>query len=165
VAGLECVVECHNRLAGEIMAHYPEALDPQEYDEDSEVEWLEYWDDTYRAYFCEGNPIAVEGKVLVPHGYGIVPYAFGWARATPRTEASKRYRPLLAGVADTLRALDIYASIRATAAHDVLVNAWAVFSDQYGHGSRELDTGPDAINYFGARIRFRLCREGHCPRT
>ena len=163
VTGLECVVECYNRLAGEIMAHYPGVLDPKEYDEDSEVEWVEYWDDTYRAYFCEGNPIAVEGKQVVPHGYGIVPYAFGWARSTPRTEPGKRYRPLLAGVADTLRALDIYASIRATAAHDVLVNAWAVFSDQYGHGSRELDTGPDAINYFGAQDKIQAMQRGPLP--
>jgi hypothetical protein len=161
--GPEYVVECYPRLAAEIKALYPSVLDDDEYADDSVVNWLEYWDDTYCAYFCEGTAVKVAGKAVRPHGFGVLPYAIGVARSTPRTAPDKRFRPILRGVADTLRGLDIYSSIRATAAHDSVVNAWAVFSDTYGHGSKELHLGPDDINYLGALDKVQPLQRAPLP--
>jgi hypothetical protein len=161
--GIEYVVESYPRLAVEIKRQYPGTLDDDTFADDTPVQWTEYWDATYRAYFCEDALVTGKGNGIVAHGFGLVPYAFGVARSTPRHGQEQRFRPLLLGVEDVLRGLDIYASIRATAAHDSIVNAWAVFSDTYGHGSKELQLGPDSTNYFGPQDKIQPIVRGALP--
>lgn len=159
VNGTALVVEGWKRQAGEIRRLYPKVLD-DELPAESEVEWLEVWTDKYRAYFAHGSPVKVGGKELVPHGYGLIPYAFGMARTTARPGVALRYRPLLAGIEDTLKMVDIWFSVLATAGWASVTNAWGVFTDD---DQKALDTTPGSINYFRQNDRVLPIQRGTLP--
>ena len=114
----------------------------------TEIEWTEYWDDNYRCYLVDGEPVKRPGGAVVAHGYGCIPYSFGNARTTPYRAGEKRYRPVLAGVENLAKTIDTWFSIMATAGLASVTNAWAVYSDQFStDGGKEIDLTTNAINY------------------
>lgn len=167
VLGVGCVVEAYRRTAGDIRRMFPDApIDRKDYSDSTRVDWVEYWDDTYRCYWVNGKAIGV-GRVkkdVVPHGFGCLPYAFGVARTTPRMQPEKRYRPLLAGVEDNLKNIDTWFSILATAGWASVTNAWAVFSDAYGgDAGKTLNLGPNDINYFATGDQVQPVQRAPLP--
>lgn len=141
--GIDCVIEVWQRRVSDIRRLYPDALKEKNYDGKTLVEWVEYWDDTYRMYFADGLPVTTKGKHAIPHGYGVVPYAFGRARGTPRSDPEERYRPLLRGVENTITNMDVWYTVLATAGWSAVTNSWLVFSETV----KDLDLKPGAINY------------------
>jgi len=159
--GPTCVAEAFKRKASEIKRLYPGALAE---DASGLVDWLEYWDDKYRAYFVNRRLVKVKGNGIVAHGYGVLPYTFAPARTTPRRQPDKRFRPLLTAVEDTLSNLDVWFSILATAGWQAVTSAWAVFSDEYGReGGKELSTGPGDINYFAKQDQVQPVQRATLP--
>jgi hypothetical protein len=154
------VVEEWERSVGSIRQRYPGVLKDQ--DDDTFVTWREYWDDTFRVYWANGEPVKIKGlgSAVVPHGYGCVPYAFGTARSTPRVAAEQRYRPLLAATEALLKDIDVWFSILTTAGHDSVTNAWAVFSDD---PAKKLDLSPDAVNYFSPADKLQPLQRAPLP--
>jgi hypothetical protein len=160
--GLKYVVEAWSRPASEIRYDYPGAL-LSESDDDDEIEWVEYWDDKYRCYFADGEPVKIKGQEVIAHGYGCCPYSIGVARTTPRS-GDKRFRPMLASSESTLRNLDTWFSILTTAGHDSVTNAWGIFSDDYSaNGEKQLDLSPDAINYLGPNDKVTPLQRSPLP--
>ena len=166
--GPEYVVEASKRKVADIRRHYPGALVGDAWQPADLVDWVEYWDDTYRCYWADEEPIAI-GKSkkkleVVPHGFGCLPYAFGTARSTPRNKPEKKYRPILAGVEDNLRNIDTWYSILATAGWASVTNAWAVYSDNMGRdGGPRLDTSPGAVNYLASNEKLQAIQRGEMP--
>jgi hypothetical protein len=162
--GIETVVEAYPRTAGEIRRKYPSVLLPNANDGDT-VRWLEYWTDTYRCYFADDEPVKLKGLgAVVPHGLGCLPYAFGMARTTPRSDAAKHVRPLLASSMTLLHNLNVWWSIMLTNGLDVVTNAWAVYSDSYGPNSqRKLNLGNDAVNYFAPGEKVEALQRAGLP--
>lgn len=156
--GLRYVVEEYPRLAGEVRELYPNAVSDRIPDY-AEVKWREYWDDKYRVYFVNGEPIEVEGQVIHEHGYGCIPYAIGHGRIAPTRNPGRRYRPILAGVKDLSHSIDVAFSIMATASLSGAVSAWAVFAD----AERELDVSPGAVNQFRRDERLEPIQRATLP--
>lgn len=162
--GVECVVEAFERTAGDIRRKYPGALKNTDHDDEEMVQWIEYWDDTYRCYLADGEPVKIKGMGMVPHGYGCLPYAIGVARSTPRAAAGKRVRPLLSSTQSLLNSIDIGYSIMTTAAQDSVTNAWGVFSDSYGaNQQKSLSLTPDSINYFAPNDKVEPIQRAPLP--
>ena len=165
--GVGCVVEACKRTAGSIRRTFPDALqDEKEYPNTAIVEWVEYWDETHRVYFADGDPIGIgkTKKAVVPHGFGCVPYSFGVARTTPRQAPELHYRPLLSAVEDTLHNIDTWFSILSTAGWAAVTNAWGVFSDTYGKDAgKQLDITPGAINYFARNDQVQPIQRAALP--
>lgn len=161
--GPRYVVERWMRSAGDIRSLYPKALDA-EIDDDQEVEWTEYWDDKYRCYLVDGEPVKGPGGAVVAHGYGCIPYSFGNARTTPYRAGEKRYRPVLAGVESLAKTIDTWFSIIATAGLASVTNSWIVYSDQYSaDGGKELDLTPNSINYFASTDKVAPLQRAGMP--
>ncbi len=157
--GIDFVAEVWDRRVGDIRRLYPDVLTDKSYENATKVEWVEYWDDTYRMYFADGYPVLTKGRHAIPHGYGVVPYAFGRARGTPRNEPEERYRPLLRGVEHTISNLDVWFSILATAGWSAVSNAWAVFSETV----KDLDLTPGAINYLSPEDKIQGLQRDALP--
>jgi hypothetical protein len=171
INGPEYVVERFTRTVADIRLHYPDALrgkdeDGNEYSASEEVEWTEYWDATYRCYWAAGEPMKA-GKTrlnVVPHGYGVLPYAFGTARSTPRQAPEKHYRPLLAASETILKNLDTWFSVLCTAGWASVTNAWGLAAEDYGRdGGKELDLTPGAVNYWGKGDQLQAIQRGAMP--
>jgi len=161
--GPRYVVERWKRLAADVRALYPKALDPK-IEDDQEIEWTEYWDDTYRCYLADGEPVKTAGGSVVAHGYGCIPYAFGNARTTPYRAGEKRYRPVLAGVESLAKTIDTWFSIMATAGLSSVTNAWVVYSDlMSGDGGKEIDLTPNALNYLASTDKVMPLQRASMP--
>lgn len=160
VDGIQYLCERWPRPAHEINHLYPGVLDADT-DDDQEVEWTEVWTPTAVAYFADREPVKI-GKTVRAHGFGCVPYAIGTARTTPRPGV-KRWRPLLASVESLLNDIDVWYSILATAGWSSVTNAWAVFSDSYGQGGKDLHVGPNDVNYFAQNDRIQSVQRGTMP--
>jgi hypothetical protein len=148
VGGLTFVAERFERRASEIRSLYPDALaDLDKWPDELDVEWTECWTPTHVAYYAAEQPIALAGGMVRAHGYGVVPYAIGVGRVTPRSTA--RYQPLMRSIAPTCRNLDVWYSILLTSGWAAITSAWNVFSDSYPiDGSKPLNTEPGATNFF-----------------
>jgi len=158
--GIECVVEASRRRVSDIRRFHPNALeDKEKYRPEMEVEWIEYWDEKYRMYLADGEPVSVRGKSAVPHGYGVVPYAFGRARGTPRQAPEFRYRPLLRGVENTINNLDTWFSVLTTAGWSAVTNAWALYSEE----KKALDLTSGAKNYLAPGDRIETLQRATLP--
>lgn len=161
--GPRYVVERWERPAADVRALYPSAL-PSNVNDDALVEWTEYWDATYRAYFVDGEPVKQKGGVVVAHGYGCIPYAFGNGRTTPFRDGERRYRPVLSGVESLAATIDTWFSINATAGLASVTNAWAVYSDQYsGDNGKDFDTSPGAVNYLSSSDKVQAIQRASMP--
>lgn len=158
---LHMVAERWARKARSIRILYPGALD-DDIDGNAEVEWCEVWTPKHVAYFVDGTPLRVAGKLIKPHRYGCIPYSFGTARTTPRPNL--RYRPMLAGVQALAQNLDTAFSIMATAGWQVVVGGVNVFSDNYGReNGKHLDTTPGSVNYFAGNDRVEPFQRAALP--
>ena len=158
--GLACMVEVASRKVREIRRLYPKALnDQQKYPDESIVEWLEYWDEKISCYFADGEPVAVGGKLARPHRYGVVPYAIGVGRQTPRQGAVRKYRPLLAAVYSLLHNINTWYSILATAGWGAQTNSWVIFSDN----EPILNLEPDAVSYLAPDDKLQAVQRAEMP--
>ncbi len=93
--GGKFVIERYTRKAIEVKEKYPEwgeELSIREYTKD--VKWIEYWDDEYVIYLCDGKEVMASRK----HGYGFNPYVFGdggFGLVTKDSAPEKRYKGML----------------------------------------------------------------------
>ncbi|MFA6046840.1 MAG: hypothetical protein WC718_17795, partial [Phycisphaerales bacterium] len=161
--GPRYVIERWTRPAADVRALYPRALDP-EIDDDTDIEWTEYWDDTYRAYFANGAIIKQKGGKVVAHGYGCLPYSFGYARTTVMRDGAKRYRPILVAVETLAHSIDTWFSIAGTAGLGSVTNAWAIFSDTLtGETGKQINLTPGYINYLGLQDKLQAVQRASLP--
>jgi len=164
--GPTTVVERWPRLVSTIRRYHPNVLrDAERYHASDTIDWTELWTDKYRVYWAGNEPVRTAGgAVLVPHGYGCLPYVIANARVTPRRDEAKAVRPLLTGVESTAENLNTWFSILTTAGWAAVTNAWAIFSDRYGvEGGPELDTTPGALNYFFSNEKLQAIQRGVLP--
>mgnify|MGYP001577786482 CR=1 FL=1 len=63
----------HHKKATFNMRRYPKWKNPKNKEIDEDVEWIEFWDDTYKCYLADGEPVLPFGGV-VKHKYGFIPY-------------------------------------------------------------------------------------------
>ena len=109
-----------------------------------EVEWVEYWDDTYFCYWADGEPVTLgAGEGPWPHRYGGTPYSFEFARQTGRTDPEKRVRPLLKAVQGVIDRMDLLDSAEATFTMRYNADALMVHAE----GEPEIDLRSGAVNY------------------
>lgn len=98
------VLEKHEKLCYNIKKKWPKWNNPETKNDDDEVEFVSYWDDTYRADFADGIPLLPFGGV-VKHRYGFLPYVFidsGLGNQSSDADMSKRYVGLLRYMLDIL---------------------------------------------------------------
>jgi len=67
------IIEKHERVCFNIRSKYPRWTNPKSKDVDKNVEWIEYWDETYKCYLADGEPVLPAGGV-VKHRYDFLPY-------------------------------------------------------------------------------------------
>lgn len=67
-------IEKHGRACFNVSRRYPRWSNPKSKDADKDVEWIEYWDETYKCFLADGEPVLPAGGV-VKHRYGFLPYA------------------------------------------------------------------------------------------
>jgi len=67
-------IEKHKKLTFNIQKRFPKWSNPEGRSVEQDIEWLEYWDDTYKCFLADGEPVLTRGKGVVEHGYGFVPY-------------------------------------------------------------------------------------------
>lgn len=156
--GLRAVVEEYERTYGSVMREYGKVLSDEEYTDGDVVRWREYWDAERCAYWVNGEPVRVGGRLVRPHAYGCIPYGVAWARSTPVGEPHWAARPMLAGVERLIENIEVLASIMATAGVHVIDSAFAVYGQRYGTGESQLqlDLTPGAINYFDPSLGERI---------
>jgi len=158
-SSLACIVEVLPRKVRDLRRLYPNALAKKDYEDDQIVEWLEYWDEKICIYFADGEPVRVGGQLARPHRYGIVPYAIGVGRQTPRRGAVRKYRPLLAAVYSLLHNIDTWYTILATAGWGAQTNSWVIFSEN----EPVLNFEPDAVNYLRPGDKLQAIQRAEMP--
>lgn len=127
---------------------------------DTEVEWMEYWDDYQYCYWADGQPVEKGGKAGPwPHLYGGLPYSYEFARQTGILDPEKRARPLLKGIQAVIDRMELLDSAEATFIAQYNGDALTVYS----HGEVEVDTRPGAINYLEPDEKVEWLRAGRQP--
>jgi len=152
--GLAYIVEQRTRKVKDLRNSLGDELLPKAKLND-EVEWIEYWDDTYFCYWADGEPVALgAGNGPWPHRYGGMPYSFEFARQTGKMEPEDRVRPLLQGVRGAIDRLDLTDSAEATFIMGYSGDALNVFTE----GEQEYDTRSGAINFLEPTDRVEWLR-------
>lgn len=103
IFGRQYVVERQTKLQFDIKRKHP--LWPTDKKAGDEVEWVSYWDDTYRADFADGLPLLPYGGVI-KHNYGFLPYVVvesGLGNLSSTNEMQKRYVGMLRYIFDMLK--------------------------------------------------------------
>lgn len=67
------MIEHHKKTTFNMLRRYPRWKNPENKQIDEDVEWIEYWDDTWKCYLADGEPVLPLGGV-VKHKYGFIPY-------------------------------------------------------------------------------------------
>lgn len=157
--GLAYVVEKRKRTVKDLRRSLGDEVLPDKKLKD-EVEWAEYWDDTWFCYWADGNPVELgQGKGPWPHRYGGIPYAWDFARQTAKTEPAKRVRPFLKSVGPVIDRMGLLDSAEATFIMQYNGDALMVYSE----ADTTLDTRSGAINYLEPQDRVEWLRAGRQP--
>ncbi len=134
--GVRSVVEVYKRTARDVKASWPnlDLATPEgtAYEPDQEVEWVEYWDEKYRCYLCDGKPVLPGGGV-VAHGYGFIPYAIQFWRPVPVPSGEHMGLGLLYGVKDLVKNVNVLMTEIATAVTEYIDTAWMVWTSKEGY--------------------------------
>ena len=157
--GLAYVVEKRDRTVKDLRNSLGDDVLPDASLTD-EVEWIEYWDDTYFMYWADGEPVALgAGQGPWPHRYGGMPYSFEFARQTGKLEPEDRVRPLLKSVDKVIDRLDLLDSAEATFIMQYNGDALMVYSE----GEPEIDLRSGAVNHLEPDDRADWLRAGRRP--
>jgi len=157
--GLAYVVEKRTRTVKDLRNSLGDDVLPDQQLTD-EVEWIEYWDDTYFCYWADGQTVTLgAGAGPWPHRFGGIPYAFEFARQTGKTEPDKRVRPLLKAVQAVIDRLDLLDSAEATFIMDYNGDALNIYSDS----ELEYDKRSGAVNYLEPTDRVEWLRASRQP--
>lgn len=70
------VFEAHKKIRLDISKRWPKWSNPKNKNVGDEVDYISYWDDTYRCDFVDGEPLFKLGDGVVKHKYGFIPYVF-----------------------------------------------------------------------------------------
>ena len=102
------VVVTYNRSAGEVKEQYPAWRNPKNKKSQTPVQWVEYWDKDWRAYFVDWEPVLTSAFFpdgILPNQWGFVPFVhifsgFGVEDASGKPETLARsalypYRSLI----------------------------------------------------------------------
>lgn len=98
------VFEKHEKLVMNIKNKWKRWKNLNGREDDEGVEFVSYWDDTYRADFADGQPLLPGG--VVKHRYGFLPYVFidsGLGNQSYDSKLEKRYVGLLRYMFDILK--------------------------------------------------------------
>jgi hypothetical protein len=136
--GLSYIVERQTRFVRDIRQTYGDKF-LSDYDPNTEVEWIEYWDATDYAYFAGGESVK-----SAAHLYGGIPYSYKFCRQTSDLDPAKRSRPFIAGLTNVVERMDALSSMEATFIANYIGSSWLVTSDETDW---KLDLTPGAINY------------------
>ena len=99
------VFEKHKKLCLDISKRWPNWNNPQNRKLGDEVEFISYWDDTYRCDMADGEPIIKVGDGVVKHNYGFIPYVFidsGLGNISYEAKLEMRYVGILRYMLDLL---------------------------------------------------------------
>lgn len=75
-AGRLFVIEKHKKMCIDVSKRWPHWKNPQGKEIDKEVEFISYWDDTYRCDLADGQPVLKVRGGVAKHNYGFIPYTF-----------------------------------------------------------------------------------------
>lgn len=90
------VIEKHERLCWNVRQRWQKWGNPKDRKDAEFVEFVSYWDDSWRADFADGVPLLPGG--VVKHNYGFMPYVFidtGLGNQSSDADMKKRYVGML----------------------------------------------------------------------
>ena len=119
--------EVHQRLAYGVTQRYPHWGNPKGKDADKEVEWTEYWDDIYKCFLADDEPVLKIKGGVVKHKYGFPPYVpidSGLGNLAVEGDLAMRYVGILRYMYDVL-----VSESRAYSVRDIVLKeeAWPWF--------------------------------------
>lgn len=141
---LNAVAEVFERKLSDVRRSWPDWDPPaKEYGdnwkEDDDVQWVEYWDAEYFAYFCNAKKVEC-GR----HNLGRIPYVCRFGRFRPDASPANWGLSLLAGLRYVIPQYNAMLSAKATAIRQYVQGVIIRYSDH--SDSQELDLTPGAQN-------------------
>lgn len=97
------VIEKHKKIVMDVSKRWPHWGNPKGRNVDEEVDYISYWDDTYRCDFIDGEPVLKGG--VAKHSYGFIPYVFidsGLGNVSYDAKPEQRYVGILRYIPDLL---------------------------------------------------------------
>jgi len=70
-------MEIYNRTVEDVLYSWPEWDNPKDKKEHDKVEWIEFWDEDWRCFLVDGDPV-LKGEIQ-ENPYGFVPYVHMYA--------------------------------------------------------------------------------------
>ena len=101
----EFFIEEHERTCFNITRRYPTWKNPGNKKAHEFVRWTEYWDDTYKCFLADGQPVLKTKDGIVKHNYGFLPYTeidSGLGNMSKNGDLDQRWVGLLRYVYDIL---------------------------------------------------------------
>lgn len=68
------IIESHEKAYYAISKNYPNWSNPKGKGITNTVKWIEYWDETYKCFLADGEPVIKYGDGVIKHKYGFIPY-------------------------------------------------------------------------------------------
>ena len=99
------VIEKHKRIVMDVSKRWPHWSNLNGKKVDAEVDYISYWDDTYRCDFIDGEPILKVKGGVAKHSYGFIPYIFidsGLGNISYDAKPEMRYVGILRYIIDLL---------------------------------------------------------------
>lgn len=99
------VIEEHKKIALDVSKRWPHWRNPNGKNAGDEVDFVSYWDDTYRCDFIDGEPILKVKGGVAKHNYGFIPYVFidsGLGNISYDARPEMRYVGILRYIMDLL---------------------------------------------------------------
>lgn len=103
--GRRFVIERHKKMCIDVLGRYPHWSNPRGKNPADDVEFISYWDGTYRCDLFDNEPILKTRSGMVEHGYGFLPYIFmesGLGNLSFEAKPEHRYVGLLRYMFDLL---------------------------------------------------------------
>lgn len=157
------VIEKHKKLVLDVSRRWPNWPGSYTKRANDEVDYIEYWDDEYRAVLVDGEPVIYEGRgknanAVFRHDYGFIPYVIGYSAFGYHDRENKPER-LAVGIIRFLRQL-FAAESRSFTVADFLV--------KYGSNPAlyvELDEGQDKPTIKLGLADINYVRPGQVPKV
>ena len=157
--GKSFVVELHEKMVFDVSRRWPRWSNPGAKAADDTVEFVSYWDDTYRADFIDDEPL-LPGQV-VKHNYGFLPYVFidsGLGNMAPDGDLKRRYVGLLRYMFDMLKS-----ESRGYSMSDIILKKaawpWMLAPGEWSASLQKLDQRFGSISFLPEGMKAEDLRE------
>lgn len=103
--GRQFVIERHKKMCLDVYKRWPHWGNPLGKKIQDEVDFISYWDDTYRCDLLDGEPVLKVRGGVAKHNYGFIPYTFidsGLGNLSYEAKPEMRYVGLLRYMMDLL---------------------------------------------------------------